>query len=90
MKTLDFNKTLRDFQYKPNFGYGAYERNGMWWIRVIMLVENAREPFRKWELGTVPERIQFGRDWYELPPSRGVGFSPSREMIEVVIGRAHV
>lgn len=89
MKTLDFNAVLRDFRYKPNFGYGAYQRDGFggekeWWIRIIMLVENSRDPWKQWELKPVPQDEEL---WYMdryMRPTRGAGFSPSREVIEVV------
>lgn len=88
MKLLDFNKVLRDLQYKPNVGYRAYERDGMWWIRVIMLVENARAPWRQWDVK--PYRQNDEEMYYDLVrriPSRFnniAGYSPSREVIEVV------
>lgn len=89
LKQLDYNKVLLDFQYKPNFAYGAYTREDKPWIRVIMLVENARKPFRKWEVKPDPQddgEIYLNR-WELLrypPASTGVGWSPSRELIEVV------
>lgn len=89
MKTLDFNAVLQDFQYKPNWAYGAYERDGQWWIRILMLVEDSRKPWSRWELGT-PERreINFFDD-YDIDYNRCrfanfAGYSPPREMIEVV------
>jgi hypothetical protein len=85
MKQLDFNAVLRDFQYKPNVRFGAYERDGKWWIRIIMYVENAREPWRPWELKSMPQDDTYYYDSFmRLPPrSHGVGYSPSREMIEL-------
>lgn len=85
-KMLDFNAVLRDFQYKPNFSYGAYEREDKPWIRVIMLVENARVPFLRWEVSPDPQDNNLHwLDSYSLPPARnGVGWSPSRELIEIV------
>lgn len=89
MRELDFNKVLRDFQYKPNVGFHAYEKYGQWWIRIVMLVEDARAPFRPWEPKPVPED-EFGyfdndyRRRYHYPSSGNVGYSPSRELMEVV------
>lgn len=87
MKTLDFNEVLKDFQYKPNFSYGAYPRDGGWWMRIIMLVENARKPWKKWELRPVPEGELYIDTWElfrTFPGHDFVGYSPSREVIEVV------
>jgi len=94
MRQLDYNKVLRDFQYKPNFAYGAYERDGSrmdagWWIRIVMMVENARAPWKQWELKPYPQDEHYGEmRFYDTlrmpPPVKGVGFSPSREMMEVV------
>lgn len=84
MKLLDYNKVLRDFQYKPNFEFKAYERVGKWWILVAMVVEDARAPFQKWELKPYPEEdVWFGNDWYDRRPRSGVGYSPSRELTKV-------
>lgn len=86
MRTLDFNKVLQDFQYKPNFTFGAYRRDGRWWIRVVMLVEDARKPFERWEVKPAPQD-QDEFTWYMdrfIPSSpNGVGFSPSRELVRV-------
>lgn len=93
MKLLDYNKVLQDFRYKPNFTYHAYERDGRgsdsWWIRIVMLVEDSRKPFRRWEV-----KKEYRRDEYDffadfdygrphLPPTPMI-YSPSREMIEVM------
>lgn len=89
MSELDYSQVLRDLQYKPNFAYGVYQNKGWWMVRIIMLVEDARAPFRKWELTPLPqdrEELWFGTAWFDqMPkPAKGVGYSPSREMMEVV------
>lgn len=82
---LDFRRVLKDFQYKPNFGFGIYEQDGKWWIRIIMMVEDSRQAFRPW---TVEQRSQeefYGYDIGYRPPVRTIiGYSPSRELVEVV------
>jgi hypothetical protein len=86
MKLLNYNQVLQDFQYKPNWAYGAYEREkGEWWIRVIMLVEDSRQPFRPWEpRSTRPREINFFDDYDRHHLMADRLYSPVREMIEVV------
>lgn len=86
-KLLDFNAVLKDFRYKPNVRYGAYERDGKWWVRIVMFVENARGPWAPWELTPYPDNrgeYEYINDFMRIPkgPS-GVGWSPSREMMEL-------
>ena len=86
MDTLDYNKILDDFQYKPNFVYRAFEQDGKWLIRIVMYVENARGPWMRWQLKPIPEdEVYYSdfRDFQRTWRSRGVGYSPSREMIEI-------
>lgn len=85
LELLDYNKVLQDFVYKPNWSYAAYEREGEWWIRIVMLVENSRAPWRRWELKpAADEEVWFGRDWRDFRPATFTGYSPSREVIEVM------
>lgn len=85
MNSLDYNAVLKDLQYKPNFGYAAYERDDGWWIRIIMLVENARMPWRRWKLDSMPqEDLWYGNRSLGPALSSGIGYSPSRLMVEVV------
>jgi hypothetical protein len=86
-KMLDFNKVLLDFQYKPNFMIRAYNRENRPWILITMLVENARQPLRPWEVKPHPQDTEIYYDrWRPLAFPEGpstIGYSPSREMIEV-------
>ncbi len=85
LETLNFNKVLQDFQYKPNFYFVVYQVEGEWWIRITMLVENSREPFKPWEVKPEPQddRLHW-MDSFDLPPARMITmWSPSREVIEV-------
>lgn len=95
MSLLDFNKILReDWQYKPNFGFGAYMNGDHPWIRIVMLVENSREPFRQWEVKAEPARrelyfedFEFSIDYNAtryIPKKTFVGYSPSRELVEIM------
>lgn len=87
MKTLDFVAILKDFSYKPNFAIGAYEVDGEWRIRISMAVEDARKPLEPWVLKPMPQdENYFFNDYarYRPPPSNSIGYSPSREMTEVM------
>lgn len=82
---LNYNTVLQEFQYKPNVTFSAYEREGRWWIRIIMLVEDSRAPFQKWELRPTSDADRwFDQKWWDRLPSRERRYSPSREMMEVV------
>lgn len=85
-KSLDFVSILKDFQYKPNFAISAYEIDGEWRIRISMAVEDARKPFNPWVLKPMPQdEDYFINDYARMRrPSNGIGYSPSREMTEVM------
>jgi hypothetical protein len=83
---LDFNAVLQDFQYKPNFGVKAIKQNDEWWVRIVMIVEDSRKPFRPWTVEQRPrdEYFNYHDLAYRPPLLNSVGYSPSREVTEVV------
>lgn len=83
MRLLDYDKVLQDFQYKPNWAYKAYEYEDVWYLRVMMMVEDSRRPWERWEIKQAPpEEVWFGQ-WNEFRPADFAGYSPSREVVEV-------
>lgn len=91
MKTLDFNKVLRDFQYKPNFRCAAYEREkGEWWVRIVMFVEDSRKPLEPWDPQPYPVSQRDLYFEYDIvynryrTPEAPEYYSPSRAVIEVM------
>ena len=85
---LNFNRVLQDIRYKPNTSMVAYESEGQWWLRVVMLVEDARGHFEPWRTHPYPQDREdlyfFHDDLMRAPkPEKGVGWSPSRELIEL-------
>lgn len=94
MKLLDYNAVLSNLQYKPNFAYTAHKRDGQWWIRVVMLVENSRGRWQQWRVVPIPDEpdepevfvAPYYDSGYRVPIPRRIvyGYSPSREVVEVV------
>jgi hypothetical protein len=92
MTLLDYNKVLRDMQYKPNVEFGAFFQEGDWHIRIVMMVENSRAPFKMWNLEQVQGResdffvdhYNRSTNAYRYVPDVPKYYSPSREVIEVV------
>lgn len=88
MKDLDYRKIMDNFQYKPNFGFhifNSFDGRGKM-LKVVMMVENSRGPFRPWEIKPIPqdEEAWYSERWLDKPP-RGpeVGYSPSRALVEL-------
>lgn len=84
MNTIyDYQKFFEKFTYKPNWFFHLYESQGDWWLRVTILTEDSRAPFRPWEPMKRDESKIYYYDMLDAPIFKAVGYSPSRPLIEV-------
>ncbi len=89
-KLLDVKEVMKDFTYKPNFGFTLYTNSGHPMIKIVMLVENSRAPLDPWRVQPLPRRqvIEYGgyNDVCARPrylDDSIVGYSPPRPVTEV-------
>lgn len=87
IKSLDLKSILNDFMYKPNFGFALYTHEGREMIKIVMIVEDSREPTSPWVVQPSPRRevIQYGDDiaYRRRFHDNIVGYSPPRPVTEV-------